>query len=236
MIAPTTLPLVIIRPEPGCAASVAAALDQGLAARGFPLVQIVPRDWTPPAEDAADALLNGSANAVRHGGPAISALQHLPVHCVGEATAIAARAAGFTVTSVGIGGLQPLLATTAPGTRLLRLAGEQRVPLEPPTGVSVIERIVYASQPIAMPADLAALLQMAAVAMLHSGEAARHFSAECDRLGIARGHLHIAALAPRVAEAAGPGWASVAVADQPSDAALLALARHLCQSGDTTRG
>lgn len=236
MISTAALPLVIIRPEPGCTASVAAALELGLVAFGFPLFQIVPRDWTPPATDSVDALLIGSANALRHGGAALDKLRHLPVHCVGEATALAARTDGFTVATVGSGGLQPLLSQIAPETHLLRLAGEERVSLDSPPGVSLIERVVYTSQPSAMTDPLAALLQTAAVVMLHSGEAARHFSAECDRRGIARGHIHIAALAPRVTEAAGQGWASTCAADQPSDAALLALAHHLCQSGDTKRG
>ena len=41
--------------------------------------------------------------------------------------------------------------------------------------------------------------------------------------------LRIAALAPRIAAAAGDGWGEVATAALPSDAALLALARQMCQ-------
>lgn len=224
------IPLVVIRPEPGCAATLAAAGELGLEARGFPLFAVVPRDWEAPPADQFDALLVGSANAFRHGGAALESLRALPVRAVGEATAEAAREAGFTVERTGSGGLQLLLDKAAPGTRLLRLSGEERVELAPPAGVSVEERVVYASEAGPMPPELAELLRNGAVVLLHSGEAARHFAAECDRLALPRNRIALAALAPRIAAAAGEGWAACAIADQPQDAALLALARQLCQT------
>jgi uroporphyrinogen-III synthase len=83
---------------------------------------------------------------------------------------------------------------------------------------------------------LAGLLRQSAVVLFHSGEAAAHFASECDRLGIARNGITIAALAPRVAEAAGQGWAALATAETATDAALLALTCQLCQSSGEKRG
>ncbi|MBS1240071.1 MAG: uroporphyrinogen-III synthase, partial [Proteobacteria bacterium] len=62
----------------------------------------------------------------------------------------------------------------------------------------------------------------------HSAEAARHFTAECDRLGLDRANIALAALGPRIAAAGGGGWREVRSAQSPREAALLALARDMC--------
>jgi uroporphyrinogen-III synthase len=64
--------------------------------------------------------------------------------------------------------------------------------------------------------------------LLHSGAAARRLAAECDRQAIHRRDIALAALSPRIAEAAGPGWAALRSAAEPTEAALLALAREMC--------
>ena len=223
------IPVIAIRPEPGCSATVAAARAVGLAARGFPLFAVRAVAWEPP-EGPFDALLAGSANAFRHGGAGLSTWRDLPVLAVGAATAAAAREAGFAVARTGGGSLQDLLESLAPAPqRLLRLAGADRVELAPPPQIVLVERTVYASEPVPMPAALAGLLTEPAVVLLHSGIAAAHFAAECDRLAIDCSRLRLAALAPRVAEAAGEGWHQVASAAAPDDGALLALARRMCQ-------
>jgi uroporphyrinogen-III synthase len=225
------MPLVVLRPEPGLAATLAAARAAGLDARGFPLFAIAPVEWEPPEADGIDALLIGSANAVRHAGPSLAHYARKPAHVVGQATASVAKQAGLDVASIGEGGLQAVLDRLAGAPcRLLRLAGRERVELVPPPGCTMIERVVYASEPAAMPLGLAGLLNESAVVMLHSGEAARHFAGECDRLGVARTAVTLAAIGPRVAEAAGGGWARVATAARADDAALLALAGELCQT------
>jgi len=230
------MPLIVVRPEPGCAATVAAARTLGLEALGFPLFAITPRDWQPVPSGEIDALLIGSANALRHGGAELARYRALPAHVVGEATAAAARAAGLAVETIGSGGLQTVLDTVPAGTRLLRLAGEERITLTPPPGVTMIERVCYASESRAMPPQLVRLLSRPATVLLHSAEAARHFGLECDRLGVDRAGVHIAALVQRIAAAAGPGWAGCVVADRPDDAALLATARNLCQNAADHQG
>lgn len=221
--------LFVIRPEPGCSATVAAARELGLAISGHPLFAVQPRDWDFPQE-TCDALLIGSANALRYAGVKRDLLRHLPVLSVGKTTADVARSANFTVASIGKGGLQTLLDNLDPAYRcLLRLTGEERVELTPPPGVELVERVVYASEPLPMPEALAAELRGGGVVLLHSAAAARHFADECERLAIPRAALSLACIGPRVAEAAGSGWATVQSAPEPTDAALLALARGMCQ-------
>ncbi len=224
------IPVIVIRPQPGCDATVEAARGLGMDARGFPLFEVRPVDWEAPARHEFDALLLGSANAVRQAGPALESYHGKPAYAVGQTTADAARAAGLTVAAVGKGGLQRVLDRTRPEhPRLLRLAGRERVPLQPPLGVTVSERVVYASEPLPMPPELAALLREPALILLHSGEAASHFAALCDQAGIARAPLLLAALGPRVAACAGEGWGALRVAYPPNDPALLAIARQMCQ-------
>lgn len=225
------MPLVIIRPQPGCDATLAGAADMGLEARGFPLFSISPVAWSPPDPDTIDALLIGSANAIRHGGDGLLRFAGKPTYVVGGATADVARKAGLAVESVGGGNLQPVLDRIDPAyRRLLRLAGRERVELSPPPGTTIVERVLYASDPQPMPTALVTILGAPTVVMLHSAEAARHFAAECDRHGISREQIALAAIGPRVADAAGTGWKALKSAATPSDPALLALARDLCQN------
>ena len=229
-----SLPVIVIRPEPGCAATVAAARAAGLEAYGFPLFAVCPVAWEPPDPASIDALLIGSANAPRHAGAALAPYAGKPAYVVGAATAEAAREAGLVIAATGAGGLASVMASIAPEhRRLLRLSGRERVDLVPGDGVSLCERVVYASEPQPMPAPLARLLLTHALplclVLLHSAEAARHFAAECDRLDLPRGRIHLVTLGPRIAAATGKGWAQVSVAEVPNDAALLALCRHLCQ-------
>ena len=224
-------PLFIIRPEPGCEATVRAARALGLNAHGFPLFEVRRLSWAPPVPESFDALLVGSANALRYGGSALAAYRGKPAYAVGETTAAGARDAGFEVAAVGEGGLQAMLTKIAPEhRRLLRLAGRERVTLDLPPGLEMTEREVYASQPLPMPSALADRLRDGGIVLLHSAEAAAHFAAECDRLGIERGMPAIAALGPRIAAAAGPGWAVAESAPSPNDKALLALASRMCQN------
>ena len=224
------VPLVIIRPEPGNMTTTEAARALALDARGFPLFEVVAKSWEAVLPDRYDALLVGSANVFRLGGRGLAALRSLPVYAVGAATAAAAQAAGFTLAVTGAGAIQALLGELAPGHQhLLRLTGQERVTLALPTGTSIDERVVYVSQPRALPGELEALLRQPAIVALHSAEAAQHLTAECVRCGIRRAPLRLAALSARIGAAAGDGWGEVAAAALPDDKALLALARQMCQ-------
>jgi uroporphyrinogen-III synthase len=225
-----TLTAVILRPEPSRGETVSRARAMGLEIVAAPLFEIVPVSWKMPDIARFDAIAAGSANSFRYGGSALASMKTLPVYAVGQRTAEAARAAGFTVARVGDANLQDVIDRLAGPLRILRLAGEKRVALRPPAGVSVEELILYRAKPLSLAPEAAAALRKGAVALLHSGEAARHFAQECSRLGIDRSSVAIAALAPRIAEAAGQGWLAVETAAKPNDAALLALAADMCQT------
>lgn len=196
----------------------------------FPLFEVTPRSWEAVAPDRYDALLIGSAMAFRHGGRGLGPLKRLPVYAVGEVTAAAAREAGFAVAASGSGSLQAMLGKLAPEhQRLLRLAGEERVTLALPKGVTVEDRVVYAATPREMPPELVTLLRDPAIIAVHSAEAVRHLSAQCVRHGIRRATLRLAVLSPRIMAAAGDGWGEVATVPFPEDKPLLALARQMCQ-------
>ena len=200
-------PLFLIRPEPGWSVSAETARAMGLDVHGTPLFTIEPVAWDAPDSADFDGLLVGSANTFRHGGKQLAKLTKLPVHAVGEATADAARAAGFLIGRTGRGGLQNLLDELSKRElRLLRLAGADRVTLRLPDGIRVETRTVYR----AVPEGLAGV--------------------EFDRHKLDRARVDLAVIGPRVAELAGEGWRSVSVADAPGDSELLALAEALCQT------
>lgn len=202
----------------------------GLAVRAFPLSQIEPVSWEPPAPATIDGLLLGSANATRHAGPALALYHGKPAFVVGAATAAAAEEAGLRVQLVGEGGLQQVIdAAPARDLRLLRLAARDHVALRFPPNITVDTRIVYQSVDLPMPSALADLLRAPTLVLLHSAGAAAHFAAECDRHGLSREAIALAALGPRIAEAAGGGWADVRHPARPAEADLLALAREMCQ-------
>jgi uroporphyrinogen-III synthase len=228
-----TTPVIAIRPEPGCSATVEAGIAMGLLIECHPLLYIRPLAWAKPSPAEIDALLLGSANAVRHGGPELAAFRGKPAYAVGEATGAAAEAAGFTVAAVGRGGLQSLLDTLAAPLRLLRLAGAEHVALLPPSGMEIVTRVVYEAVAAPLAVRLARRLGGGALVLLHSAAAARHFAVECDRCEVPRGAVSLAALGPRIAEAAGTGWHEVRFAPQPHEAALLALAREMCHEPPT---
>ena len=146
----TSVPLLVVRPEPGNAATVAAAGSLGLTAIAEPLFRIEPVPWTLPVAERFDAVVFGSANAIRFGGSNLAALTSLPAYAVGEATARAARDAGITVAGVGAGSLAQLVPRLVEDgrQRVLRLAGEEHVVLEAPSGVSVETIVAYAARPL----------------------------------------------------------------------------------------
>ncbi|MFZ9395139.1 MAG: uroporphyrinogen-III synthase [Erythrobacter sp.] len=209
---------------------MAAGKKLGLAIAGFPLSEVRPRNWKLPELGGIDAVLAGSANAFRHGGPQLQALIHRPVLAVGMATAEAAVTAGFRVAGTGTGGLQALLDEIGPRySHLLRLAGEDHVPIDLPAGTELTSRVIYGMENIAISREFFECLRESAIVLLHSAAAAAHFAAECDRLGIERSRITLAAIGPRVLEVVGAGWHDAVAAKTPSDAELLALVKDMCQ-------
>ncbi|HET7709215.1 MAG TPA: uroporphyrinogen-III synthase [Sphingomicrobium sp.] len=215
--------LFILRPEPAASASAERALALGLTPVVTPLFAIHPVKWIAPDPAKFDGLLLTSANAVRHGGESLDAMRSLPVHAVGEATAEAARAAGFKVKSVGSGNIDDLLAGLPAKLRLMHLCGFHRRPPASPRQ-TIITACVYRSRPAAPPPAFRALPDN--VGAVHSAEAARRLAELI--LPVDRKRIRLAAISQQAAIAAGFGWQAVAIAPEPSDEALLVLAAGLC--------
>jgi uroporphyrinogen-III synthase len=216
-----TRPVLILRPRPGADATAARATGRGLRAIVAPLFRIVQRSWTMP-ERPFDALLLTSANAARALDDRVDRARR--VYAVGATTAEAARTAGFESVIAGPGRIEqliPMILADGIGA-LLHLAGEDRTAFDP-AGLRIETRIVYAAESVPLPPAFADALDEGAVALLHSARAARRFRE------LAGADHRIAAISEAVRAAAGEGWAAVAVAEEPTDDALLAAAALLCQ-------
>lgn len=138
--------ILLTRPE-----AQSAALAGKLAARGWrvdlcPLLAPEPVE-APPPETSPSALVVTSANGVRFA----SALDpSLPVYAVGEATAAAARAAGFADVRSADGDsrdLAALIARDRPVGSLLHLSGQETRPeladALADSGIPLERRVVY---------------------------------------------------------------------------------------------
>ncbi|MFZ4110915.1 MAG: uroporphyrinogen-III synthase [Polymorphobacter sp.] len=217
--------LLVTRPLPGGEATAARLATLGHASVLAPLMAAEPLAWLPPATPP-QAIMLTSAFAARLA--AADAWHDLPAYVVGAATAMAARLAGFVDIRDGGGTAQALLdAAAAAGiTALLHLAGEDRTLVVIPAGLRVDTRTVYRAR-------LLPLVAVPAVdwVLLYSARTAGHFAAECDRLGVERATIAIAALSAGIITAAGLGWQATLAAPEPSEAALLAAIGATCQKG-----
>ena len=214
--------VLVLRPEPGASATVKQARELGLEVVAVPLFEIEPVEWAAPEPSAFDGLLLTSANALRHGGEQLHEVRGLPVYAVGKATAEAARDAGFDIAATGDAGMDSLLGSIEPDFRLLHLCGVDRREAEDARqDITVVE--VYRSHPISSP-DLSSAGN--GVVLIHSPRAGRRFADLVED----RASIRIAAISKGAADAAGNGWKSIDVAEQPSDHALLALAACLCNN------
>jgi uroporphyrinogen-III synthase len=214
--------LLVLRPEPGASATVAKARERGLEALAAPLFELEAVPWETPDPGAFDGLLLTSANAVRCAGEQIVKLRGLSAYAVGEATADTARDAGFDIASIGNAGVDQLLQSIEPALRLLHLSGEDRRGAER-ARQSISPIVVYRSRPIESPR---LPTSPETIALIHSPRAGSRFA----ELVAERAGISIAAISEAAANATGHGWKSIAVADQPSDDALLALAARLCNN------
>ena len=218
--------LLVTRPLPGGEATAARLAEHGHAAILAPLMVAEPLAWQPPATPP-QAIMLTSAFAARRA--AAEAWHGLPTYVVGAATAMAARLAGFADIRDGGGTAQALLDTVAAAgiTALLHLAGEDRTLVVIPAVLQVDTRSVYRAR-------LLPLVGVPAVdwVMLYSARTAGHFAAECDRLGIDRATIAIAALSAGIITAAGTGWRATRAAPAPSEAALLAAIGATCHKGE----
>jgi uroporphyrinogen-III synthase len=212
--------VLVLRPEPGASETLERLRQHGLDGVAVPLFEVEPIAWSAPEPAQFDGLLLTSANALRHGAAQLQGLHGLPVYVVGQATAEAARQAGFEVAAIGESGVDALLTAIEPGLRLLHLCGEDRMAhSEPRHEISIL--CVYRARELEAPnLDCAP----GSVALIHSPRAGRRFA----QLIANRSSILVAAISAAAAQGVGSGWEAVETAAQPSDEALLALAARLC--------
>lgn len=210
--------LLVLRPQPGNEATAERARRMGLGALPCPLFAVEAVEWSAPSAADFDHILFTSANALRHGGKGLASLTDLEALSVGPATADAARAAGFRVAMTGERGVAALLKALPDARRLLHLAGAEHRSVSTRHAIETV--IVYQSKALA-----AVIPSGPSVVLVHSPRA----GARLAELAPDRASLSIAAISAAAATECGTGWAALEVADQPDDAALLALAARLCQ-------
>ena len=213
---------MILRPEPGASATVESAKAMGLDAVALPLFAIAPVAWEAPEASSFDGLLLTSANAVRQAGDKLQALRGLRVYAVGEATAEAAREAGFDIAATGGAGVERLLGSIVGELKLLHLCGEHRTALDAQQAITAVP--VYRSAELP-PSDGLAEVSGQTVAV-HSPRAGQRLAALFDEAE--RATVRIAAISEAAAAATGGGWEACEAAESPDDRALLALAARLC--------
>lgn len=224
--------LLITRPRALAEETAERARALGFEAMIAPLLRIEPRPFLPPP-GKFDALLFTSPQA-----PALAAAvlpqAGRPVFTVGERTASAARAAGYAVEMAGAADASAILAAIAARghRRVLHPCGEDRAPAEPPDALKVEAVPVYRAVPVAgLGAPAIAALQEGRIlaTLLFSPRTAAIFAELLDQAGIDRSRQRLVAISPRAAEAAGPGWEALAVAEEPGTESLLGAARAMWQ-------
>ncbi len=222
-----TMSVVVTRPEPGNAATVARARALGLDAEAMPLFAARSLAWRAPDAGDYDVLLLTSAQAVRLAGDELASLASLPVHAVGLATAAAAAAAGLRVAATGNSDAQAMVdaVTASEKNRILWLCGRDRSDLDA-KGARLVALPCYAVEPVDPPAGWSRIVDGPAIFLAHSARGAARIAALTAGR---RGTLSLVAISPAVAKAAGEGWASVTVTQTPDDAAMVTAAYALCQ-------
>lgn len=221
-------PLLVLRPEPGAAATTARAIAAGWHAIAAPLFTIAAEDWDAPDPAGFDALMLTSAQAVRHAGDKLALYHHLPAYAVGEATGVQALEAGFADVRMGSADAALLVTMMVrDGIRhALHLAGREHRVLDA-APIPIERRIVYAANPVAeLPGAARAAIQNHAVALIHSQRASAVFASLLEKAGIDPAGVRVAAISG--AAGAGP-WRTIRIADHPDDSGLLAAAARLCE-------
>ncbi len=187
-----------------------------------PLFEVAPLDWTPPPAGGFDAIAMTSANAARHGGRALARYRHLPLLAVGEATARAARDAGFADIRLGSGTADDLGDLVA-GQRVLHLRGHESVGLP---GTRITSIAVYAAPQRTLTDRERAELDCP-FALIHSPRAGRALAAVVS--SPAKTSI-IAISADAAAAVASRDWRAMHIAATPREGAMLEVLAALCKA------
>lgn len=206
-----------------------------------PVLTIAPCDGTAPAITDVAAVLATSANAFV--GAAIpSSLQALPCYCVGGPTAHAARAAGFerVIEGQADGEALALKIThdVVSGSSVLHLCGRdvdaRASEILSKAGLPVVTWVRYEAQlvPNLTEEALTAIRSGDVAAVLvYSTRSAQNFMRLVEKAGIfpAMKRVGVVAISQTVANLFNPvEWRWIAVADQPSDEAMVQSLNKIC--------
>lgn len=217
-----SLRIAVTRAQPDAENTAARVRKRGGQAIIAPLLHVIPMGYDTNVE-GAQALIFTSVAGVR-AFPDARRMRDTPVLTVGDASAAAARAAGFANVRAADGDAAALadlaIAVLDPQAGKLvhirgtHVAGDVAGRLEA-AGFKVDRRIAYTAAPApALPPSLAEPVD---VVLFYSARAAEAFTA----LGGARAGRSAACLSHGVADAAGLGWVRVIVAARPREDALL---------------
>lgn len=227
--------ILVTRPEPEATATTERLRRLGRPALAAPLLAIEAVPARLPPVRAVQAVVLGSINAVRH---LPKRFRRLPVLAVGDATAEAARAAGFSRVESASGDARDLAALAAarldPAGRTLLLATAEGAgaPLAADLrarGFRVLRRVTYRAVPQPrLPEAAAAALAEGRVGsvLFFSGSAARVFGRVARARGLTHtlGGITALAISPAAAAIIAPlGFGAVLTAARPDQDSLLAL-------------
>ena len=222
-----TLRVAITRAQADAERTAERVRALGAEAISAPLITIIPCGYDTNVEDA-QALLFTSANGVR-AFPDARRLHAKPVLTVGDATAEAARAAGFSDVRSADGDVGALAALAKAklhpsGGKLVHIGGDHIAGDLPgklrAAGFTVERRVAYAARAaLVAPRELLGPLD---IVLFHSARAAETFV----QLGAPNAdQLTAACISEAVAQAAGKArWARIIVSPAPRDDALIRAA------------
>ncbi|WP_299618098.1 uroporphyrinogen-III synthase [Pelagibius sp.] len=240
--------MLVTRPREDAESLVAALNERGHRVVVEPLLTIVPRsavDW-PQGHAAAQALLITSANGLR-AFAGLDTRRKLPVYAVGDASAAAARAAGFDKVTSAAGDVEDLARCVRDALRpqdgpLLHPAASKRAGdlkgLLEAAGFRVLRAILYDSQAVSrLSPELRQALtsELIDVATFFSPRTAASFAslvAEAGLDGACRRAVALCLSDAVAQQVSGLPWRSIAVAARPDQDALLVRLDALAQSGE----
>jgi uroporphyrinogen-III synthase len=229
--------VLVTRPDPDGERTAERLRARGCDVILSPLLRVEP--VAADLGDGWDALALTSSNAVRAiaGHPALASLRTIPVYAVGARSADAARAQGFAqvVSADGNAGdlARAMTAQRRRPARVLYLAGEDRTGdlagALAGVGIEVETRVVYRA--VAVPqfaVDVGAALRAGTLdGVLHfSRRTAAIYVACAGDAGLSDAALAPVqyCLSPQVAEPlAAAGARAIRIAEQPTEAALIAV-------------
>ncbi|MQT13499.1 uroporphyrinogen-III synthase [Segnochrobactrum spirostomi] len=234
--------VLVTRPEPQAETTASRLVARGHEPIVAPLLAIVPEPEVVLALDTVAALVVTSKAAVEivAGRRDRAALSALPLYVVGDATAAAARVAGFGRVVSAAGDVHALAETIrrdglAAGVTVLHLAGRDRAGdlagLLAPDGIAVETAVLYRAEPAQrLPDPVADALRAGSIdaILVYSERSGAALAGAIRRAGLADAVRDVAIAA--ISERAAAPFAlhpRLVVAASPDEAALLAALESL---------